>query len=102
MPLPASDVWRLFSPRRPLQPPPLHWLWEVSARMVARMTVLLLKCGAPFALLPLAAAAPMRLLGAAQAFAPDCVTAALLSPWMPGDPFYMLRLMRGPGAKKKA
>ena len=72
---------------------PLHWLWEVSARTVARMTVTQLRLGAPICLLPMTVA-PIRLLGALQMFAPDWMTALLRSPrFMPGQPFFELNVI---------
>ena len=74
----------------PLRISALHFLWEVSATNVARMTVLLLKAGAPLALLPLTLA-PQRLVGALQTVAPDTVTAAFTRRriYIPGDPFVL-------------
>ncbi len=71
---------------------PLHWLWEVSARSVARLTVAQLRYGAPLCLLP-TTVAPMRLLGALQTLAPDWMTALLRSDLMPGHPFYEIDVL---------
>ena len=78
------------SKSKPLRISALHWLWEVSNTNVARATVLLLKAGAPLALLPLTLA-PQRLLGALQSVAPDTVTAAFMRRriYIPGDPFVL-------------
>ncbi len=61
--------------------------------MVAKMTVAQLTLGAPIALMP-TTVAPMRLVGVLQTFAPDWVTALLMSRFMPGDPFHELRQLR--------
>jgi hypothetical protein len=62
--------------------------------MVAKMTVAQLKLGAPIALMP-TTVAPMRLVGVLQTFAPDWVTALLMSArFMPGDPFHEVRQLR--------
>ncbi len=62
---------------------------------MARLVILQLKTGAQVALLP-TTVAPMRLIGAMQQFAPDCVTSVLLNPRLaPGDPFKAVRWLRG-------
>jgi hypothetical protein len=78
----------------------LVWLYEAPLQMVVRAALASVRTGAPSALVPITNM-PVRLMGALQQLAPDCVT-ALLTGRLPGNPWSTARRAKSAAAAAAA